>query len=389
MAEVLVGQFLSTEEVYSEEKVTEMNSRIKKLDPDSTQYATMTNKVSSRAATREKVNWLEETLVTNVFTVDAAYTSGAATISIGTVESNAVKVNDTLRNMRTGEAFLVKAVGANGDLTVYPSLGDMPSAAGQVGDKLLFTGSAFPQGSTLPEMKYAQRTLGYNFTQIFRTVWNFSMTATSIEYYGGREPAKEAARKTVEHKREIENNGFFGAREYQTTADPQGTAGGLIEFIVTNKQDVNGELTADFLDQFLATVLGKGSSDKVIFTGTAGAYYLSRFNRAGQGAFWQPDNTSVHGVKVDAFISGVFGYQIPVVVKKDWSNLPSGDNGYNGCMFIVDMTNVERRPLRDRDTKLYTNRQNPGDDRYAAEMLTEQSWEIAVERSHGLLTGIQ
>jgi len=207
MAEVLVGQFLSTEEVYSEEKVTEMNSRIKKLDPDSTQYATMTNKVSSRAATREKVNWLEETLVTNVFTVDAAYTSGAATISIGTVESNAVKVNDTLRNMRTGEAFLVKAVGANGDLTVYPSLGDMPSAAGQVGDKLLFTGSAFPQGSTLPEMKYAQRTLGYNFTQIFRTVWNFSMTATSIEYYGGREPAKEAARKTVEHKREIENKG--------------------------------------------------------------------------------------------------------------------------------------------------------------------------------------
>ena len=53
------------------------------------------------------------------------------------------------------------------------------------------------------------------------------------------------------------------------------------------------------------------------------------------------------------------------------------------------MTNVERRPLRDRDTKLHTNRQNPGDDRDAAEYLTEQSWEIAVESSHGLLTGIQ
>ena len=92
---------------------------------------------------------------------------------------------------------------------------------------------------------------------------------------------------------------------------------------------------------------------------------------------------------MDAFISGVFGYQIPVVVKKEWSNLPSGDNGYNGCMFIVDMSNIERRPLRDRDTKLYTNRQNPGDDRYAAEMLTEQAWEVAVEQSHGLLTGIQ
>ena len=188
------------------------------------------------------------------------------------------------------------------------------------------------------------------------------MTATSIEHYGGREPAKEAARKTVEHKREMENNGFFGARQYLTSAGPQGSAGGLVEFI--DDQQAGRERGADLgLPRPVPdTVLGKGSSDKVIFTGTAGAYYLSRFNRSGQGAFWKPDNINVHGAKVDGFISGVFGYQIPVVVKKEWSNYPSGDNGYNGCMFIVDMSNIERRPLRDRDTKLYTNRQNPGDD---------------------------
>ena len=121
---------------------------------------------------------------------------------------------------------------------------------------------------------------------------------------------------------------------------------------LTNKQDVNGELTADFLDQFLATVLGKGTSDKVIFTGTVGAYYLSPLQPRGPGRVLEAGQQSVHGVKVDGFISGVFGYEIPVVVKKEWSNLPSGDNGYNGCLFIVDMANVERRPLRDRDTKL-------------------------------------
>jgi hypothetical protein len=388
MPDVLVGPFVSTEEIYGDEKVIDMDSKMRKLDPDLTQFTTMTNRMQNRIATREKVNWLEETYVNNVFTVDAVYSSGATTISIGTVEAAAVMKNDTLRNMRTGEAFLVTAVGANGDLTVVPSVGSVASAAGQVGDKLLFTGSAFPQGSPLPEMKYSQRVLGFNYTQIFRTVWNFALTTTSIDLHGGREAAKEAARKTVEHKRELENNGFFGARDYYTVADPQGTSGGLVEFIVTNKQDVNGELTADFLDQFLTTVLSKGSSDKVIFTGTVGAYYLSRFNRAGQGAFWKPDRSNVHGGKVDGFISGVFGYEIPIVVKKEWSNYPSGDNGYNGCMFIVDMSNVERRPLRDRDTKLYTNRQHPGDDRYAAEYLTESTWEVAVEKSHGLLTGI-
>ena len=86
---------------------------------------------------------------------------------------------------------------------------------------------------------------------------------------------------------------------------------------------------------------------------------------------------------MDGFISGVFGYEIPVVVKKEWANYPSGDAGYNGNLFVVDMSNVESAPLRDRDTKLLTNRQNPGDDRYAAEYLTEMTWEVAQRRRTG------
>jgi hypothetical protein len=389
MPDLAVGTFVSTEEIAGDERVIDMDPTMRKLDPDTSQFTTMLSRMPSRPATREKVNWLEETYVTNVFTVDAAYTSGALTVSVGTVESAAIKANDILRNMTTGEALLVTAVGANGDLTVVPSVGSVASAAGNIGDKLVFIGSAFEQGAPLPDPKYSTRVLGFNYTEIFRSSWEFSGTATAIELYGGREPAKEAARKAVEHKRELEHNAFFGARDWYTTGTgPRGAAGGLIEFIVTNKQDVNGELTSDFLDLFLTTVLAKGSSDKVIFTGTVGAYYISRWNRSGQGAFWAPRNESVHGVKVDGFINGVFGYQIPVVVKKEWSNYPSGDAGYNGSMFIVDMTNIERRPLRDRDTKLLTNRQNPGDDKYAAEYLTEATWAIANEKTHGLLTGI-
>jgi len=389
MADIAVGAFVATNEVLPDELVVDMDPVMRKLDPDTSQYTTMTDRAGSRVATREKVNWFEEQLVNNVFTVDAAYASGAVTISVGTVESGAILPNDIVRNMTTGEAFLVTAVGANGDLTVVTSIGSGANAAGTSGDKLLFVGSAFPQGAPLPNMKYSQRTLGFNYTQIFRTVWSFSGTAVAVEYEGGREPAKEAARKTVEHKRELENNGFFGARDFFTSgAAPQGASGGLVEFIVTNKLDVNGELTSDYLDQFLATVLAKGTSEKVIFTGTIGAYYISRFNRAGQGAFFRGSRDNVHGVKVDGFISGVYGYEIPIVVKKDWANLPSGDAGYNGCLFIVDMANVEKRPLRDRNTKLLANRQNPGEDRYAAEYLTEMTWEVAVEKSHGLLTGI-
>jgi hypothetical protein len=353
----------------------------------------MTARSKTRSATREKVNWLEEQYVSTVVTVSGAgYTSGNTTIPLAAGQGVSVANQDVLRNMRTGEAFLVTAGGGTDSLTVTTSWGATANAAGNAADKLLIVADAQQQGADLPDMKYSQRVLGFNYTQIHRTSWVFSGTATAIEMYGGREPAKEAARKAVEHKRKLEANGFFGAREFVSAGGASGavtgSAGGLIEFIQTNKQDVNGELTSDFLDTFLATVLSKGSADKVIYAGTVAAAYISRFNRSGQGAFWKPSNESVHGVKVDGFLSGVFGTLVPVIVKKEWSNYPSGDNGYNGNLFVVDISNVERRPLRDRDTKLLTNRQGPGMDRVAAEYLTESSWTIAQEKTHGLLTGI-
>ena len=394
MADLAVGQFVQTEEFLADEKVVDMDPKFRKLDPDTTQFTTMSQRATNRPASREKVNWLEEQYVNTVVTVPAGgYASGATALTLSAADAPSVANQDVLRNMRTGEAFLVTGGGGTTALVVVPSWGAAISAAGVAGDKFLIVSDAQKQGADLPPMKYSQRILGFNYTQIHRTTWNFSGTAAAIELYGGREPGKEAARKLVEHKRKLEANAFFGAREFVNVPgtgndDVTGSSGGLIEFIVTNKQDVNGELTSDFLDQFLATVLAKGSPDKVIFTGTTGAYYISRWNRSGQGAFWKPSNEKVHGVAVDGFISGVYGTLIPVVVKKEWSNYPNGDNGYNGNMFIVDMSNVERRPLRDRDTKLLTNRQNPGQDRVAAEYLTESSWTIAQERTHGLLTGI-
>ena len=52
------------------------------------------------------------------------------------------------------------------------------------------------------------------------------------------------------------------------------------------------------------------------------------------------------------------------------------------------MGNVRRRPLRDRDTKLLTEQQPKGKDTYAAEYMTEATFEIAHERTHGIIFGV-
>src|SRR5215831_6422874 len=307
MAEVAVGTFVSTEEPVSDERVIDMDPTMRKLDPDTTQFTTMLGRLPSRVSTREKFNWLEEQYVNDNYSM-TAYTAGAATITLTnpTPDGAALQVNDVIRNMRTGQAALITGVvPATGVLTItwFGS-----NAAGNAGDRFLFTGSAHKQGGPLPAPKYSARVLGFNYTQIFRSSCSFSRTATAIDLYGGQEPEKEGARKAVEHKRELEHSSFFGGPKQLITTggqDPQGVTGGLIEFIATNKQNVGGELTSDFLDLFLAGVLAKGSSDKVIFTGTQGAYYISRFHRSGQGAFWQPQPQTIHGVRVDGIISGV------------------------------------------------------------------------------------
>lgn len=105
------------------------------------------------------------------------------------------------------------------------------------------------------------------------------------------------------------------------------------------------------------------------------------------GSQWEPNPQNVHGVKVDAFISGAYGYRIPVVVKREWASFPTANKGYGGYAFLLDMSNIERRPLRDRDTKLLTNQQPAGKDAYNAEYITEATYEFAHERTHGLLFG--
>jgi hypothetical protein len=394
MAGTVVQSNVSTEEVLPDERQVDMDEKIRLLRPDEAQFTTMTSRLTSRTAFREKVNWLEEEDFPRLVSLSAGATSGATTLVLTAGQGKTVRPNDIIRNMRTGRAELISVV-ATDTLTVS-GIGSIPAAASNSGDVYLVVGDAQPQGSDFPAARYLARVLGYNYTQITRTPWTFTGTATAIELYGGREPAKEAKRKAREHKKKWESIGFWGARSFVADAgaangnEPQGSAGGLNEFISTFRKDINGPLTADAFDLWLMDVMQYGSEDKVLFAAPVVVYGMSKWNRTGMGTQWEPTPENVHGVKVDAFISGAYGYRIPVVVKKEWQEFYSATNpkGFGSYAFLVDMSNVERRPLRDRDTKLVTEQQPKGKDTYAAEYITEATYEIAHERTHGLIFGV-
>ena len=115
---------------------------------------------------------------------------------------------------------------------------------------------------------------------------------------------------------------------------------------------------------------------------------FSKMNRVGQGLYWMnAGDENVHGVKVDGFISGAYGYKLPIIVKREWGTYQSAGRQLGGAMFILDMDYIKRRPLRNRDTKLLPNRQLPGQDRVVFDYLTETSLQLQNEAAHGVIYG--
>ena len=377
---------VDTEAVLADEKVVDMEPSFRLLDPDTSQFMTILNKLPSRNATREKVNWLEDELFPNLTTLAASATSAATTIAVATDTGTYFRAGDLVRIVSTGEMVSVSSISTD-TLTVTRSVGGVAAASAASGGDLLIVANAAAQGADYGTLKATQRVLGYNYTQIVRHPFGFTGTDVEIETYGPGDPANEVAKKAVEHKRAMENMAFFGARDF-TSATPssKGYAGGVQEFLSTNVWADAGAVDLAYIDGKLQEVFQHGSQQKVIFAAPTPAAALSRLF-ANNWVRARPDDR-VYGAKVNSFINGAYGESVPVIVKREWGARQSTSNGHGSWMFILDMQYLKKRPMRNRNTKLLRNRQGNGEDQVIHEYLTELSFEVSREEVHGLIKGI-
>lgn len=385
MANVSVATGLvDTATPLSSEQVVDMDNEIKMLDPDESQFTTMLMMLGSSPATREMINWLEDQLFPRLSSLAASATSAATTVTVTTGQGVYFRAHDIVRNASTGEAFSVTSISTD-TLTVARALGAVTAASSASGVDLLIVGNAAAQGATLGTRHITKKVLGYNYTTIQRDPFGFTGTESVINTYGGPAPMFEEVKKLVEHKRAIEQNLFWGARSF-TSAAPNsvGTAGGAVEYIATNITNVAGALSASGLDVFLQAALQHGSKNKVLFCAPLVARAISGFLRNA----YAPVTVDARqfGAKVDAYISGAYGWQVPVVVKRSWNDFSTA--GYGGWAFLIDMDYVKFRPLNQRNTQLLRNRQGNDADEITHEYRTEYSLEFAQEQCHGILKGV-
>jgi hypothetical protein len=286
MATVKSGLF-DTEDELSNNRVVDMSERMYRLQPDDQQFRTALNKLGQKEAVREIVEWLEDEYLPRTSALAASATSVETTFTVTTGDGSTLfRVGSVVRNMETGEGYLVTATSAN-SIGVTRSWGGTAAASSTSVAKLLIVGNAAAQGASSGTSLIVQKVRAFNYIQDQRDPMHFSDVETAIELYSGREPGAEVGKKMVEHGRSLESSFFWGVRDFNASASPgpMGASGGLAEFISTHITNASGALTPAEMDTFLEGPFSYGNSNKALFCAPRVGTVLSQMLRD----VWQPN----------------------------------------------------------------------------------------------------
>lgn len=387
MATIKTGLF-DTEDELSNRRVVDMSERMYKLQPDDQQFRIALNKLGQKEAVREIVDWLESEYVPRTSALAASATSAETSLTVTTGEGNTVfRSGHVVRNMENGEGYLVTSTSAN-SIGVTRTWGGTAAASSTSAAKLLIVGNASAQGAASGTSQIPQKVRGYNYLQDQRDPIHFSDVETAIELYGGREPGVEIVDKGIEHGRALESSFFWGARDFNSSASPGplGSSGGALEFISTYITNASGALTPAEMDTFLEGPYSYGSKNKALFCAPRVGTTLSQMLRD----VWQPNTVGEKkfGAKVDAFISGTYGWSLPVFVKREWADFDNSGTNYGTYAFLIDMDYVRSRYLRGFNTRIRKNIQEPSSTAVVHEYQTIFSLEFGQEKAHGILKGV-
>jgi hypothetical protein len=382
MPTILTG-VVDDADILSNQRVVDMSPTIAQLEPDEAPLTTMLQKVGKRSAFSQKVEWLSDELVPRLTTLSASATSADTALAVATGTGTYFRPGDVVRIATTGENCSVSAVSAD-TIYVTRALGGVTALSAVSGGDLVKVGNAAAEGATLGTLIQTKKVANYNYAQIQRDPWGFTNTLVASKLYGGPEPANEAKKKLIEHKRQLENSLFWGVRDLNTSGTtPVGYVGGLFQYVTSNITTVSGTLTESVMETFLRTAFRYGSQNKVMFVSPLVASAMSSF---AQGKLALPSvDTNKYGVSLGQYQSAS-GAVIQIMIKRDWLDFQTGSNQYGGIGVVVDMDDVKMRPLR--DTVLKPDRQANDEDSVKQEYLTEWSFEIGQEKKHAIIRGI-
>lgn len=276
-----------------------------------------------------------------------------------------------------GWVHAVTAVTLPNTITVGAELGGATGNLFSTTTSVTIIGNANEEGAGLRAIKSTTITQPYNYTQIFRTPIGITETARNTKSWTKENDFDyQAKKKAIEHMIDIERAFLFGKRFIDTSGThPKRYTGGIIPAI-TSFKTANVDTEAEFEAWLGDQAFKHGQLEKYFFCSGA---VVSMINSWAKKKVEIAQSEKTYGIRILNYESP---HGLVHIIKHEL--LTGTKFGNYGIM--LDMECLFYRYLSNRDTKLLTNRQDPGEDSRVDEYLTECGLHFEQEKRHAIMS---
>jgi hypothetical protein len=367
----------------------------------------LTSAMKTKVTDDPKFHWFEKLLEDRRIAITGNIVDGVVTtITVAATDgvNNALiagfRKNMLIRFEQTGEIVRLTADPSSVGTTISVERGwgtttaaALNPATSGVNPNMHAIGNVNEENSNAPTAINYDPTEYWNYTQIFRDTMSVSRTAQSTRLRTG-DAVREAKRETLQyHSAGIELAFWLGERDKNSAlgsgAEPARSTGGVLWQIAqgdaTRVVD-NAGAAVDLaqMEDWMELAFRYGSSEKMCFCGNAAMLSIQRLVRKNSDYQFMQGQKEF-GMNVTRLISP-FG-ELVIKTHPLFNQITGGVNtteywGLNSWLFILDMSQLEYRPLTDGDTKYQPKLQDNGLDGMLSGYLTEAGLTVGHAKTH-------
>lgn len=296
------------------------------------------------------------------------------TVSVASGQGARFAVGDIIQFVASKYTFEVTSISTDA-LTLSNELGGATGTVDLSSLTVWIIGNANEEGGGLREIKGTTPVEKVGYAQIFRTPFGVTETSRNTEtLIKENDLDYQRRKKGIEHYVDIERAFLFGKKNKRTGSGgkPVRTTDGVIN-VISTYATANVDTEAEF-ESWLEDVFRYGNKEKYCF---ASPQIVTMINQFAKAKVQVVQSEKTYGITILKYVSA---HGVLNIIKH---NLLSG-TPYGNYAIAVDMEVATYRYLKNRDTKLLTNRQDNGDDELVEEYLTEAGLQLEQEKRHAI-----
>ena len=331
--------------------------------------------MKKKETTDPQFKWFEDEYQKKVLTASGNVDPDGGNLTV-TAQTLYLQAGDVILVAAQKWVFPIVSVTDADVVVVGAELGGATGAAASAVGDVVILGNANEEGATLRNIKGTTIAEVYNYCQIFRTPIGITETARNTKGWTKENDFDyQSKKKAVEHMVDIERAFLFGKQGINTSGThPKRYTGGIISSI-TEYATANVDTEAEF-EAWLENAFAHGNVEKYLM---ASATVVSMINSWAKGKLETLSTDKTYGLRITRYESP---HGTVNIVKHP---LLTGTT-YGNYAVMLDLECLTYRYLSNRDTKLLTNRQAPGEDSRVDEYLTECGLQFEQQKRHAVMS---